>query len=216
MDPAHQPHYFQAHPESASRPGQVRLRWAGRDLDLVTDAGVFSPRQLDPGTAVLLDHLGPVPPTGALLDLGCGYGPIAVALALAAPGAEIWALDVNQRALELVERNAATLGLANIRVAEAPAGPDAPLAGLWSNPPIRIGKPALHELLSTWLDRLGPEARARLVVHKHLGSDSLARWLESEGFPSERVISVKGYRVLEVAPRQPGTPTMDPRHGSAP
>ena len=217
MEPANQAHYFQTHPDSAPRPARVRLRVAGRELELETDAGVFSPRQLDPGTSVLLDHLGAVPPGGPLVDLGCGYGPLSVALALAAPGAEVWAVDVNERALELVRRNTATLDLPNLRVGDGtgpPAGP--PLAGLWSNPPIRIGKPALHGLLTTWLDRLAPEARARLVVHKHLGSDSLARWLEGEGFPTERVISVKGYRVLEIGARSPHPPRMELRDAPAP
>lgn len=217
VEPANQAHYFQVRPEAPSRPGRVTLRWAGRELELETDAGVFSPRQVDPGTAVLLDHLGPVPGSGILVDLGCGYGPLTIPLALAAPQAEVWALDVNERALDLIRRNAAALALANVRVGDgAGAAPDGPLAGLWSNPPIRIGKAALHHLLTTWLDRLAPDARARLVVQKHLGSDSLARWLEGEGFPTKRVTSVKGYRVLEVGARPPEAPTMDLRHGSAP
>jgi 16S rRNA (guanine1207-N2)-methyltransferase len=180
----------------------VRFRLGSRQVELATDAGVFSPRQLDAGTAVLLDHLGPIPSAGALLDLGCGYGPLAVALALAAPAAEVWALDVNERAQELTRRNATALGLANIRVGtDSDVPPDARFAAIWSNPPIRIGKPALHGLLTGWLDRLIPPGRARLVVHKHLGSDSLARWLENEGYPTSRVTSVKGYRILETAPR---------------
>ena len=195
-----QAHYFQPQPAAPSRPGQVNLGLGGRRVDLETDTGVFSARRLDPGTEVLVRHLGPVPAEGDLLDLGCGYGPLAVALALTAPAAVVWAVDTNQRAVELTRRNAATLGLGNIR-----AGGDVPgevrLAGMWSNPPIRIGKPALHALLVTWLDRLAPGARARLVVQKHLGSDSLARWLEEEGYPTVRVTSEKAYRILEVGGR---------------
>jgi 16S rRNA (guanine1207-N2)-methyltransferase len=71
---------------------------------------------------------------------------------------------------------------------------------IFSNPPIRVGKAALHELLSTWLHRLTPEGRAWLVVHKHLGSDSLAAWLAGEGFAVRRLGSRMGYRLLEVAP----------------
>jgi len=175
---------------------------AGRQVELETDSGVFSARRLDPGTGVLLRHLGPVPPEGVLLDLGCGYGPLAVALALAAPASVVWAVDTNQRAVELTRRNAAALGLDNLRAGGAgDVGGEMRFAGMWSNPPIRIGKPALHGLLTTWLDRLALGARARLVVQKHLGSDSLARWLEAEGYPTERVVSENAYRVLEVGGR---------------
>lgn len=181
---------------------------AGHTVDLVTDTGVFSPRQLDPGTEILLQNLGPGPGSAAasavLGDIGCGYGPLAVALALTWPDAEVWAVDVNERALGLTRQNAESLGLANIRVATPDQVPaDVRLAGLWSNPPIRVGKPALHDLLQEWLDRLEPEARARLVVQKHLGSDSLARWLTGEGYPTSRVTSERSYRILEVCPRAP-------------
>ncbi|HVA44691.1 MAG TPA: methyltransferase [Acidimicrobiales bacterium] len=197
-----QPHYFQSQPKAPSRPGRVSLALAGRQVELETDSGVFSARRLDPGTEVLIRHLGPVPAEGALLDLGCGYGPVAVALALAAPASLVWAVDANDRAVELTRRNAAALGLGNIRVGgEGDVPGETRFAGVWSNPPIRIGKPALHALLVAWLDRLAPGGRARLVVQKHLGSDSLARWLETEGYPTVRVISENSYRILEVGGR---------------
>ena len=82
---------------------------------------------------------------------------------------------------------------------EVPA--DLRFAAIWSNPPIKIGKEPLHRLLLDWLGRLTPDGRARLVVHKHLGGDSLAEWLASEGFATNRVGSRKGYRLLEVGAR---------------
>jgi 16S rRNA (guanine1207-N2)-methyltransferase len=173
-------------------------------LTLTTDRGVFGGGGIDPGTKYLLLD-GPQPPpdtTGHLLDLGCGYGPIALALTRRAPAATVWAVDVNERARALTAANAEAVGAANVRVAapeDVPA--DVRFAGIWSNPPIRIGKPALHALLLTWLDRLEPDGHAWLVVHKHLGSDSLARWLGRIGFPAERLGSRAGYRILEVAPR---------------
>ena len=119
-------------------------------LELATDAGVFSPGRLDPGTRLLLDEAPPPPASGDLLDLGCGYGPIACVLAARSPGATVWAVDVNERALELCARNAAAAGLANVRCVtpDDPALP-ARFAGIWSNPPVRIGKDALHALLRT-------------------------------------------------------------------
>ena len=169
-------------------------------LRLATDRGVFAAAGVDPGTKVLLLESRAPSGTGDLLDLGCGYGPIALALARRAPKATVWAVDVNRRALALCAANARTNDVANVRVVEPDAVPsDVRFAGIWSNPPIRIGKPALHELLLTWLTRLQDDGRAWFVVQKHLGSDSLARWLEQEGWSATRVVSRTGYRVLEVA-----------------
>jgi 16S rRNA (guanine1207-N2)-methyltransferase len=176
-------------------------------LELATDAGVFSPGRLDPGTRLLLDEAPPPPPAGDLLDLGCGYGPIACVLAKRSPGATVWAVDVNERALELCARNAAAAGLPNVRCVLA-GNPSVPpqLAGIWSNPPVRIGKPALHDLLSAWLGRLsggGSDAssgggQAYLVAGRNLGADSLHRWLTEQGWLVSRRAARSGYRLLQV------------------
>jgi len=194
-------HYFDAEPSVASRPGRVTLKLRDGTVELATDRGVFAAGQADAGTVLLLEVAPPPPSSGDVLDLGCGYGAIAVTLARRAPAATVWAVDVNRRALELTAANAAQLGLANVRTAlPSDVPPSVRLAGIWSNPPIRIGKAALHELLVTWLDRLLPSGRAWLVVQRHLGSDSLAGWLGSEGFTATRRASRRGYRVLEVGP----------------
>jgi 16S rRNA (guanine1207-N2)-methyltransferase len=195
-------HYFDAEPAVASRPSEVELALPDGTARLRTDRGVFSTGRVDPGTVILLRQAPGPPPAGHLLDLGCGYGPIAVTLARRAPGAVVWAVDVNRRALELVRENAGRLALTNVRTATPDGVPgDIRLAGIWSNPPIRIGKEALHELLLGWLGRLTPDGRAWLVVQKHLGSDSLARWLDQHGHPTTRLASRQAYRVLEVAAR---------------
>jgi 16S rRNA (guanine1207-N2)-methyltransferase len=199
-------HYFDADPGVASRPRTVRVTLPDVTFDAAADAGVFSAGALDTGTRLLLLD-GPPPPPGAhhLLDLGCGWGPIALTLARRAPGATVWAVDVNERAVELCARNAREAGLGNVRPLLVPA--DDPLAGLpaevaldgiWSNPPIRVGKPALHALLGAALARLAPGASAHLVVQRHLGADSLARWLTEQGHRCERRTSRAGYRLLDV------------------
>jgi 16S rRNA (guanine1207-N2)-methyltransferase len=196
--------YFAEQPAAAHRPGTVHLVLPDMHLALATDAGVFSPGRLDPGTRLLLDAAPPPPPDGDFLDLGTGYGPLALALAKRSPGARIWAVDVNKRALELCAGNAATAGLANVRCVPAPGagqyspGLPASFQLIWSNPPIRIGKQALHSMLTAWLGRLAPGAAAYLVVQRNLGSDSLQRWLGDTGFDASRYAARAGYRVLEV------------------
>jgi 16S rRNA (guanine1207-N2)-methyltransferase len=194
-------HYFDPEPEVASAPQTVPLVLPDLSVTLTTDRGVFARDAVDPGTKLLLLD-GPPPPAGGdLLDLGCGYGPIAVALARRAPAARVWAVDVNRRALDLCAANAAAAGVEVLTALPDEVPADVRFAGVWSNPPVRIGKAALHELLRTWLDRLAPEGLAALVVHRHLGADSLARWLEAEGWPTTRTGSRMGYRLLEVRPR---------------
>ena len=199
-DPAH--HYFEADPAVASRPTSVRLDLPDRSLTLAVDRGVFSSTRVDPGTKYLLIEVPSPPQEGTFVDLGCGYGPIACTLAARAPGAQVWAVDVNRRAVELCRANAAVLGLDNVTAVEASDVPDDLAVDLiWSNPPIRVGKAALHDLLATWLERLRPGGHALLVVQKHLGADSLQRWLEGEGWPTTRLGSRTGYRLLQVGPK---------------
>ncbi len=195
-------HYFDPDPTVASQPRQVQLVLPDVTLDLTTDRGVFAGHAVDPGTRFLLLEAPPPPPHGDLLDLGCGYGPIAVTLAHRSPDATVWAVDVNRRALALAAANARASGVGDVRARQPDdVPPDVRFVGIWANPPVRIGKAALHELLSHWLERLVPGGRAWLVVHKHLGADSLVAWLAGEGFATERRRSRRGYRLLEVQAR---------------
>jgi 16S rRNA (guanine1207-N2)-methyltransferase len=195
------PQYFDAQPAAASRPTEVELVLAdlGRTLTLTTDRAVFSGARIDHGTSVLVRYGPPAPAGGVLLDLGCGYGPIALALAARDPSATVWAIDSNERAVGLCRDNAAAAGLENVRSCtpgDVPKGLG--FDGVWSNPPIRVGQPALRSLLTAWLARLTPEGQAALVVQKHLGADSLAEWLGGQGWTVERLRSKQGYRILGV------------------
>lgn len=207
-------HYFSPDapddPDAAGPGVELELAGAGRSLSVATSAGVFSARGLDPGTSVLLRHVPPPPPVGDLLDIGCGWGPLALVMAARSPAATVWAVDVNPRALAATAANAAANGLVNVRAVlpqEVPTGTR--FAGAWSNPPIRIGKPALHDLLAHWLPRLLPDADAWLVVQRNLGSDSLQRWLAGHLVDTAEVAragSAKGYRVLRVSRVAPAPP----------
>lgn len=193
-------HYFSARPSAASAPRQVRLALRDVQATLTTDAGVFSPTAVDIGTLVLLETVPP-PSTGDLLDLGCGYGPITVALASRAPDATVWAVDVNERARELTRRNVEAAGCVGVQVTDPDGVPDhVRFATLWSNPPIKVGKTVLHGMLRRWLPRLAPGGIGYLVVQRNLGADSLHRWLDAEGFGTKRLASRRGYRILAVSP----------------
>ncbi len=194
-------HYFSARPASPDERRDLEVDVAGRRFRVQTAPGVFSPSRLDLGTQVLLRTVPPPPVDGDLLDLGCGWGPVALTLAALAPRARVWAVDVNERALDLTRRNAAAAGLGNVVAAVPDDVPDeVRFAAIWSNPPVRVGKPALHALLRRWLPRLADDGAAWLVVQRNLGADPLHHWLaEDLGLPTERVASAKGYRVLRVA-----------------
>ena len=197
-----QGHYFDVDPQVPSRPSEVDLSLPDFHARLLVDRGVFSAAAVDPGTLELLRAMPAPPATGDLLDLGCGYGPIACTLAHRAAAATVWAVDINDRALDLTARNAAALGLTGVRAVPPEAVPESiRFAGIWSNPPIRVGKVALHALLSAWLPRLDAGGAAWLVVHRHLGADSLAAWLGTEGWRATRLASKRGYRIMRVQRR---------------
>jgi 16S rRNA (guanine1207-N2)-methyltransferase len=192
--------YFEAQPGVASDRGEVTLALPDLNLRLTTDRGVFSHTSVDAGTRFLLQEAG-VPAGQNLLDLGCGYGPIAITMARRTPDAVVWAVDVNERAVGLCDENAIANGCSNVRafaIDDFPA--TVQFDTIWSNPPIRIGKDALHALLLKWLPRLTPSGVAVMVVQKHLGADSLTHWLADKGYEVARLASRQGYRLVSVRP----------------
>ncbi|MGO3147313.1 MAG: class I SAM-dependent methyltransferase [Leucobacter sp.] len=200
-------HYFSETPAGEFTPREITVDLQGSPRKLLTAGGVFSPEHLDQGTATLLAALPALSsadtlPDGPLLDIGCGWGPIALAAALKHPDREVWAVDVNTRSLELTAMNAARLGLENVHTsqpAEVPAHLE--FAEILSNPPIRVGKAVLHEILETWLPRLMKGGSSYLVVAKHLGADSLERWI-GDTFPTltvDRATRKKGFHVIRAS-----------------
>lgn len=194
-------HYFTAEPASDGELRERTVELAGRTVEVLTAGGIFSPDGLDKGTAVLLRSVPAPPAQGTFLDLGCGWGPLALTLGLLSPEARVYAVDVNRRALDLARRNAERLGCSGVLACEPPAVPDDVRFDLiWSNPPIRVGKAALHEMLRHWLPLLAPGGTAFLVVGRNLGADSLQAWLAAT-FPDlavGRAASAKGFRVVQV------------------
>ncbi|WP_288025623.1 methyltransferase [Arthrobacter sp.] len=200
-------HYFTSQPSTPLKRRPLTVWLAGAERTLQTAGGIFSPDGVDKGTAVLLNGAPPPAAAGNLLDIGCGWGPVALTLALRSPGATVHAVDVNERSIELTTDNAKALGLANVHAST----PDAVDPGLrfntiWSNPPIRVGKAGLHSILLMWLPRLADGGTAYLVVQKNLGADSLQRWLAAElderfpdaSFKVSRDSTHKAFRILKV------------------
>lgn len=190
-------HYF-APGDGEWKSREITVRLAGRDVVVETGPGTFSPEHLDIGTRVLLETVPEA--TGRVIDVGCGWGPIALTAAMENPDAEVWAVDVNERGLELTRRNAERHGLGNVHVSLPDAVPaDLRFDAIWSNPPIRVGKAELHAILEQWIPRLVSGGSAWLVVAKHLGADSLMKWLR-ETWPDAEVIKAetsKGFWVIE-------------------
>ncbi|MEP6632494.1 MAG: methyltransferase [Lapillicoccus sp.] len=195
-------HYFTAEPTGPAVRRRVEVELAGRRLSVEVAGGVFSPGRVDTGTQVLLREAPDPPATGTFLDLGCGWGPVALTLGLVSPEATVYAVDVNERALELTRANAAAAGTHRVVAVSPDEVPGEVRFDLvWSNPPIRVGKAELHALLAHWLQRLAPGGTAYLVVQKNLGADSLQRWIGDElGMPCARHAVAKGFRVLRVSP----------------
>lgn len=196
----HQEHYFSAQPAGDFTTSTKTAYLAGREVEVETAGGIFSPDHVDGGTVALL-RTAPAPPeTGNLLDIGCGWGPIALSMALESPHATVYAIDVNERAIELTRRNAERLGASGIIACTPEAVPeDVQFDAIWSNPPIRVGKAELHAIMRTWMPRLVAGGEAWLVVAKDLGGDSFQRWLNEEfgaTHTTERIDTIKGFRVL--------------------
>lgn len=202
QEPDPHEHYFTAQPASEADRRTINIPLAGTTYPVQVARGIFSPDRIDQGTAILLKHAPALPSTGTFLDLGCGWGPVALTMALRSPQSAVHAVDVNERALDLTGRNAESLGLSNVQV-QIPdeVAPGARFDVIWSNPPIRIGKDALHAMMRMWLPRLTDTGVAYLVVQRNLGSDSLHTWLNEsmDGLSTTRHLSEKGYRILQVS-----------------
>lgn len=185
---------------SLTQTREINITVDNQKITLITDQDTFSYRRLDPGTKVFLKDLPSVGEIeGNLLDIGCGYGPITVTLALKYPQRVIYAVDVNQKAIYYLQENLKRYSIKNVKVFAPEEFPkNIEFAYIYSNPPIRIGKKNLYALCEKWLQNLKQDGKAFLLVKRNLGADSLAEHLESIGYKTERLFSKNGYRVLGV------------------
>ncbi len=196
-------HYFSPSPRSDSSTRTIRARLAGRDLDVVTAGGVFSPEHLDQGTRVLLDEV-PAPPARGTCSTSAPGGARSRSASRCSRRmprcGPSTSTNVRSTSCDATAPGSASHNVNAVLPADVPG--DVRFATIWSNPPIRVGKQELHAMLEHWLPRLDDDATAWLVVAKHLGAESLQRWIaDALGLDVERAANSKGFRVLRSAER---------------
>lgn len=194
-------HYFSSDPAAPKKIVSLSIDVGGTQVRLDAASGTFSSGRLDSGTAVLLKESEHFPKDGNVLDIGCGWGPIGISIAMLSPSTRVFGIDINQRSVEQSNLNSKLNNLTNFTATKPEAlDPDIKFSAIWSNPPIRVGKQVLHELMKTYIPRLEPGGKAVLVVSKNLGADSFQRWLQTQ-FPEASVTRLstdKGYRVIQL------------------
>ena len=192
-------HYYSETPASAHDERQFSVSLLGHEFRFTTDAGVFSRDGLDRGTEVLLNALPEL--AGRALDLGCGWGPVGVALGRKYPAAELVLTDVNERAAELARRNLRDNGVKNAQVVcgEGFENVEGSFDLIALNPPIRAGKAVIYELFANSAAHLSAGGALYIVIRKQQGAESAQKYLQTIYGDVERVARDKGYWVLRCA-----------------
>lgn len=173
-------HYYTAAPASAHKPASVSFAYRGHELRFDTDSGVFSRTEIDRGTAVLLSAL-PDGLSGRVLDMGCGYGVIGIAVGRAYPACDVTMADINERACALAAANARQNGV-TARVMQSDGY--AALGGarfdlILQNPPIRAGKAVIYAMFAAAARRLNDGGSLWLVIRKQQGAPSALTYLRT-------------------------------------
>jgi 16S rRNA (guanine1207-N2)-methyltransferase len=193
-------HYYTPSPGAESRPKHWTAVLRGRELRFKTDAGVFSKGEVDFGTRLLIESFRPIGPAGGkLLDAGCGYGPIGLALAAELKGSVVHLVDVNQRALELARENAKINGIGNVRIYASDrldGVGETGFAAVLTNPPIRAGKRVVEGIFGQSLEKLAPGGELWAVIRRRQGAPSAMEKLREIFGNAEMVERKKGYCIL--------------------
>ena len=196
-------HYYTESPTSPHDERLLKLEILGHALNIVTDAGVFSRDGLDTGTRALIRALPPL--TGRVLDLGCGWGAVGLALGRAFPALQIVMTDINRRAVDLARRNLAANGVrAEVVQGDGFEAVHGPFDAIITNPPIRAGKAVIHGLFATAREYLAPGGSLYLVMRKQQGAPSALKYLKEIYAEAEIIDRSAGYHVIRAAMKQPG------------
>lgn len=192
-------HYYTENPNSAHDERRIALQALGNDLTFVTDAGVFSRDGLDRGTEVLLEALPPL--EGRVLDLGCGWGAVGVALGKRYPALDIVMTDINSRAVELARRNLAENGVtAAVLQGDGFDAVEGRFDAIVTNPPIRAGKAVIYGLFARAREYLEPDGALYVVIRKQQGAPSALKYLKEIYSRAETVDRASGFHVLRAQP----------------
>ena len=189
--------YYTADPTSQSKPVPCAFPYRGHGLNFMTDAGVFSKGELDVGSRLLIDALPAF--TGDVLDIGCGWGAMGIAVAKANKEAHITMVDVNRRALDLCrqncERNRVTAeviesdGMAEVMGRKFDA--------IITNPPIRAGKQVIYKMFADAAVSLREDGALYLVIRKQQGAESCVKYLKTLFNEVEKLDKSAGFWVLK-------------------
>ena len=191
-------HYYTENPNSAHEERRVAVNALGNALTFITDAGVFSRDGLDRGTELLLEALPPL--SGRVLDLGCGWGAVGVALGKRWPELEIVMTDINSRAVELARRNLAENGVkATVLQGDGFAAVEGCFDAIVTNPPIRTGKAVIYGLFAQARDYLTPDGALYVVIRKQQGAPSALKYLKEIYARAETVDRASGFHVLRAS-----------------
>lgn len=197
--------YYTADPSSESRPVPCAFPYRGHGLSFMTDAGVFSKGELDAGSRLLLDALPPL--QGDVLDIGCGWGAIGIAVAKANKQSRVTMLDVNRRALGLCQENCLRNGVtAEILESDGMAAVlDRKFDAIITNPPIRAGKQVIYKMFAEAAASLNTEGALYLVIRKQQGAESCVKYLKTLFNIVEKLDKSAGFWVLKASEPKVGS-----------
>ncbi len=194
-------HYYSKKPQIESNPRQWKFKLLGHSFQFETDSGVFSKSEVDFGSRTLIEYFQLPEVDGAIFDIGCGYGPIGLAIAKEYPERTIYMMDVNERAVSLAKRNAELNGIQNVRIFESDGvtavGEEVKAAAILTNPPIRAGKEVIFKFYDGAYEKLVPNGELWVVIQKKQGAPSTVAHLEEKFAEVEIVEKNKGYWIIK-------------------
>lgn len=194
-------HYYSEKPSVKSNKQTWSFRLRNKDFTFTSDSGVFSKKEVDFGSRLLIDSFEEPEVEGSILDVGCGYGPIGLSLASDFEDRTIHMIDVNERAVELSNENAEQNGITNVKIYQSDLFSNVDsaqtFASILTNPPIRAGKKVVHAIFEKSAEHLKASGELWIVIQKKQGAPSAIENLE-ELFDEVSVVQKKkGYYIIK-------------------